>query len=315
MNFYKIMNKVPAGTLLVPMLITAIINTFVPQILTAPGGMTTALFKGGSLTISALIAFAAGTGIRFREVGTIVKKSWALVAMKIVLDIVLSLLFMKLFGLPGILGINAVAFITCMCSTNPSVFISCTYENGEPSDMVISVLCICLAQAAVPLFIITSTSGAAFDIMPFLSALFPFLLGMILGNIDPELGKTFKPTTALALPFMGFCFGSSINLISAFKAGLSGILLAVVFLVLQIPCMLFADKIMGRNPGYNGAAMCSIAGTAVTVPALLTADIYMPYTPDALPQIALALIITCIVCPVVTRMVAKKWGSPNAYRT
>ena len=310
-DIYKLMNKVPAGTLLIPMAITAFINTINPSILTIPGGMTTALVKGGSLTLSALIAFAAGTGISFNSLGKIIKKSWPLIIMKLISGVGISFIFMHFFGIAGLLGINAISFVTCMCSTNPSIYLSCIQEYGEDTDMLNFVLCICLAQAAIPIFVLSSTNGSTFDIMPIISAVLPFIFGMILGNLDSNLGKTFKPTTTIALPFLGFCFGSGINLFSALKAGLAGVILAFAFLIIQIPLMLFADKILGRNSGYNGVAMCSVAGTALTIPVLLTGKIYEPYISDALAQIALCLLITCIITPFICKIVVNKWGAPK----
>lgn len=310
-DFYKMMNKVPAGTLLLPMLLTAIINTFFPAALTAPGGMTTALFKGGSLTLSALISFAAGVGISLRDIKQIIGKSWPLIVMKILLDILTGLLFMKLFGIAGVLGINAVSFIACMCSTNPSIYLSSIQQYGEPNDMLNFVLCICLAQAAIPIFVITCASGGTFDIMAIISSVIPFVFGLLLGNLDPNLKSMFQSATAMSLPFLGFCFGSSINLISAFKAGISGVVLAFIYLIIQIPAMLFADKIIGKNPGYSGISMCSIAGTALTVPVLLTGAVYESYASDALAQIALCLLVTCIITPFLCRATVKKWGAPQ----
>ena len=93
------------------------------------------------------------------------------------------------------------------------------------------------------------------------------------------------------------------------KAGVSGIILALIYLVINIPLMLLADKAVGRRPGYAGVAMCSVAGIALVVPKML-GEAYADYCGTAIAQCALALIITAIVSPLITKLVVKKWGAP-----
>ena len=38
-----------------------------------------------------------------------------------------------------------------------------------------------------------------------------------------------RPGLALSLPFMGWSFGAGINLVSAVSAGLSGVILTIIF--------------------------------------------------------------------------------------
>ena len=47
----KLMNKVPGGTLLIPMMLSSLVYTFFPHIYDI-GGVTRALLSGDSLTLS-----------------------------------------------------------------------------------------------------------------------------------------------------------------------------------------------------------------------------------------------------------------------
>lgn len=160
--------------------------------------------------------------------------------------------------------------------------------------------------------IILFATGGAFNVMDIITVLVPFFLGMLLGNIDPNFGKMMAPASPILIPFMGACFGASINLVNAAKAGIAGIILAVLFLVLNVPIMLFTDKVVNRRPGYCAVAWCSVAGIAMSVPAMLATDeAFASYVADASAQIALCLIITSLVSPLITKWVVDKWGSPK----
>lgn len=75
----KFMRKIPAGTLLIPMLIAALLNTFVPGLFNI-GGLTEALFtpKGANYVVG-LVSFCSATSIDikkncfcFKETGSII---------------------------------------------------------------------------------------------------------------------------------------------------------------------------------------------------------------------------------------------------
>lgn len=160
--------------------------------------------------------------------------------------------------------------------------------------------------------ILAAATGGGFDVMGVITVLVPFILGMILGNIDPNYAKMVAPATPILLPFMGACFGSSINLINALKAGVSGILLSLIFLVINVPIMLFVDRVINRRPGYCGVSWCSVAGISMAVPTMLAANpAFEPYIGIASSQIALTIVITGLVSPFITKWVVGIWGSPK----
>ena len=64
----KFLKKIPAGMMVVPMLLGAFINTFFPQI-TGIGSFTTAIFtSAGANTAIGIQLFCLGTTLRFREI-------------------------------------------------------------------------------------------------------------------------------------------------------------------------------------------------------------------------------------------------------
>lgn len=312
LDIYGLFKKVPGGSLLFPMFTVALINTIFPNLLTSFGGMTTAMYKTGTLTIAGIILFATGAGINVKTLGTVLKRCGTLTIVKFAIAFIFGYLFVSMFGQEGILGVNAVAFVVCMCSCNPGVFMGLAADYGEQADLGNFAVMNLVSMPCWPILILATATGGAFDIMSIVTVLVPFFLGMLLGNIDPNFGKMMGPASPILIPFMGACFGSSINLIDAAKAGVAGIVLAVIFLVLNVPILLLTDRIINKRPGYCAVAWCSVAGIAMTVPAMLsTNEAFAPYVAQASAQIALCLIITSIASPFITKWVVDKWGSPK----
>lgn len=311
-NIYGLFKKIPGGSLLFPMFTVALINTIFPNLLASFGGMTTAMYKTGTLTIAGIILFATGAGIDIKTVGTVIKRCGALTVVKFAIAFGFGFLFVSLFGKEGIFGVSAVAFVTCICSCNPGVFMGLAADYGEPADLGNFAVMNIVSMPCFPILILATATGGAFDIMSIITVLVPFFLGMLLGNIDPDFGKMMGPASPILIPFMGACFGSSINLVSAIQAGVGGVVLALLFLIINVPIMVLTDKVIGKRPGYCGAAWCSVAGIAMTVPAMLSGDpAFADYIATAGAQIALAIVITNLGTPMITKWVVDMWGSPK----
>ena len=86
----KFLKKIPAGMMVVPMLLGAFINTFFPQI-TGIGSFTTAIFtSAGANTAIGIQLFCLGTTLRFREIGGVVKRGGVLL-----ISAIYSMVFFK----------------------------------------------------------------------------------------------------------------------------------------------------------------------------------------------------------------------------
>ena len=311
-SIYGIYKKIPGGSLLVPMFLIAIINTIFPNLLASFGGMTTAMFKTGTMAFAAAILFFTGAGIKAKTLGTVIKRCGILTLMKLAIAFGFGFLFVRLFGTDGFLGITTVAFVTCICSCNPGVFMGLAADYGEAGDMGNFATMNIVSMPCWPMLILAAAAGAKFNVMDLVTVFVPFLLGMLLGNLDPGFAKIVGPANAALIPLMGCCFGSTLNLVTAVKAGGAGLLLALLYLVLNVPFMLFADRVLARRPGYAAVSWCSIAGIAMTVPAMAESlEAFAPTIATASAQIGLAMIVTCIVSPFLTKWVVNKWGSPK----
>lgn len=306
-NIFGFFKKIPGGSLLIPMLISAIINTIFPNLWTTLGGTSTATFKGGSLCIVGIIMFAMGANTNVKALGSVLKRNGLLALAKLAIGLGFGVLFMKLFGMEGIGGVSAVAFVTCICSANPGVYLGIVSDFGDQIDTGNVPLMTILDMPIVPM-VVMAIAGAGFNIMEVITVIIPYALGMLLGNLDGKFAQAYSTVSMIMLPILGFNFGSSLNLILAVKAGVAGIVLGVVYMILNVPILFLADRYLNRRPGYAGVAMCSVAGISLAIPAMM-GEAYTSYLSTAIPQIAMCLVVSCIMCSALSKVVVSKVGT------
>ena len=116
MKILKSIRKVPGGLLIVPMILTAIINTFFPNIFQI-GNPTTALFTNKStMVLVGLMLFASGTQFNIRNIVDVIKRTGLLCIGKLIISYFIGILVIKAFGIEGMFGISAVAIIATITS-------------------------------------------------------------------------------------------------------------------------------------------------------------------------------------------------------
>lgn len=311
MNIMGLMQKIPGGLMLVPMILTAAINTFFPSLLQI-GDPTTATFTAkGTMTVIGIILFISGSQFKIKEIPQALKRGGALCLAKITIGFAASILVFHFFGKEGFLGISALSFVVIISSCNPGVYMALVNQYGDNIDRAAFGLLNVVAVPALPILIMGASSGGEINYMSIVATLAPFIVGMLFGNLDVKIAALMAPGTPIILVFMGFCFGASVNLFTAAQAGLSGILAGALYLLFTIPFFLFVDKAILRRPGYASIACPSVAGISVSVPSIICALMpeYQPFLEAATAQAALAMVVTCIAAPFVTKWVVDKFGS------
>lgn len=119
----KFLKKIPAGMMLVPILIGALINTFCPELLKI-GDPTEILFTSkGMSCLLGLIIFFTGTQIKIKDLKKNLKKSFVLVATKL---IVAYGLWLKLYILPIIWDGGGIRNFLCSNHFCPYKYEWCT---------------------------------------------------------------------------------------------------------------------------------------------------------------------------------------------
>lgn len=77
---------------------------------------------------------------------------------------------------------------------------------------------------------------------------------------------------AIILPFLGFEFGSTINLIDAFKMIPQGLLLSIVYFIVVITPSYVFERTLLHRPGYASVASGLLAGVALVIPSMAAAS-------------------------------------------
>lgn len=309
----KLLKKVPAGMMVVPMLLGAVINTFCPQIV-GIGSFTTATFtSAGASTAIGIQLFCLGTTLQVREMPKVIKRGGILLLSKFVIGALIGITVGKLCGMPGFLGLTTLAIISSVTNSNGSLYLALMNTYGDEVDCAAMPL---LAINDGPMLTMIALGASGLADIPFialLAAIGPILIGMILGNLDKSLSDFLAPAGGILIPFVGFCLGAGMNLTNMFKGGLQGILLGFICCFVGGIFIVFCDRVIGRRPGYAGWAVASTAGNAVAVPAAvaLVDKTWAPYADIATAQVAAAAVLTAIIVPFITDWWVKKYGSPK----
>ncbi len=290
MDFLK---KMPAGMMIVPMFLSAIVNTFFAEALQI-GSFTTAVFtSAGSAAILGVQLVCLGTQLHFKSMGRVIKRGGILLLSKFI--------------------IGALAIISSVTNSNGSLYMSLMASFGDETDVAaMSVLTI--NDGPFLTLVALGASGLAdIPLMSLVAVIVPLLFGMILGNIDIKVKEFFEPGIGLLIPFVGITLGGSINLLNIIKGGVSGIVLGLIAVFIGGPFIVLCDRLIGKRPGYAGWAVASAAGNSIATPAAvaLVDPSWAPFVGDATTQIAAAVVVTAILVPIITGWWAKKYGCPQ----
>ena len=150
--------------------------------------------------------------------------------------------------------------------------------------------------------------GAHFDYLSVFTTLFPFLLGMLLGNLDEDFRRLFGGATRPVLFFAGTNFGAAVDLTAVVRTGLSGLLLSLVYVVICCGLLLLLDRGVLRQRGYASVSLSCVAGAAVSFPAAVGQALpaYSPYVEAATAQVACAVVITTVISCLSTRWILSR---------
>jgi 2-keto-3-deoxygluconate permease len=309
----KFLRKVPAGMMIVPLLIGASINTFFPAALKI-GSFTTATFSSaGSATAIGIQLFCLGTTLQLKDMPKILKRGGILLASKFVIGATIGITIGKVFGFDGVLGLTTLAIISAVTNSNGSIYLSLMKTYGDTSD------CAAMALLSIndgPLLTLIALGGSGLANVPFMAlvaAVLPIIIGMIVGNLDKEMKTFLEPAGDILIPFVGLTLGAGINLSSVLKGGISGVALGLINIFIGGIFIVSCDRFIGKRPGYAGWAVATTAGNAVAVPAAvgLIDPAWAPYVGVATTQVAASTVVTAILIPFITNWWAKKYGCPQ----
>lgn len=212
-------------------------------------------------------------------------------------------------------GLSILAIVCAMDMTNGGLYASLMQTYGTKEEAGAFVLTSIESGPLMSMIILGASGAAHFEPQILIGALLPFVVGFILGNLDPKLREFFTPGGMLMIPFFAFALGNTIDLNTLLSPlAALGVVLAISVIILTGIPLILADKYIGGGTGTAGLAASSTAGAAAANPVAIAA--VAPQFADVAPQatvlVAICVIVTSIVVPILTGIWYKKFGAGKA---
>lgn len=316
MKIKQTIERIPGGLMLVPMLLGALCKTYTPWAGDYFGGFTRGMITG-TVPILAVWFFCMGAGINIKATGTVLRKSGTIVLTKILTAWCVGFLCVHYF-MPesGMIefgffaGLSTLAIVAAMDMTNGGLYAALMTQYGTKEEAGAFVLTSIESGPLVTMLILGSTGAAHFEPQLFVGAVLPFLLGFLLGNLDPDLREFFGKASMTMIPFFGFALGNGINLNVIGQTGMLGVVLGLMVIVVTGIPLILTDRFIGKGNGGAGVAASSTAGAAAANPALIAdmlkdvdtpaAQYIVASAPKATALVATCILVTSIIVPILT---------------
>ncbi|AKK09524.1 2-keto-3-deoxygluconate permease [Corynebacterium testudinoris] len=313
-SIFRVISRIPGALMIVPLFFGAIINTFIPSIL-GIGSFTTALFRDGTAVLIGIFFLAVGSQISLKTAAPSLEKGLVLLIAKFSVAAIVGL-SVAFFAPNGELwGLLPLAIIAAMSNSNGSLYSALMQQFGSKTDKgAISVLSI--NDGPFLTMIALGVAGVAqFPVTALFAAIFPMILGFVLGNFSSIARSFLAPGQSLIIPFVAFAIGASIDFSVLLTSGLAGIVLGLVTVVLSGGFAILGVHLWHRarrtpKPARNiisGIAESAVAGNAIATPAAISAidPSFSVIQGEATAQIAAAVVVTAFITPFLVAFVSR----------
>ena len=312
---YHWLNKIPGGTMLVPLVLGSILGTFAPGALDI-GSFTTALFKDSAMPLIALLIFATGTQVTLRTSGPVLATTGVVLLGKSVVPGLLIIALAMVTGPEGVLGVSILAMIAAATNANGGLWLAITGQYGRTKDRGAYIAGAVNDGPFFALLFIGASGLGQIPFMTLLAAILPFLLGVVIGNVDAQWRDVLKPVPGIVIPFFAFALGTGIDLGDVVRGGLSGIVMGVVVVLFTGGLVYLGYRFLLRRGGESGVGFAAgtTSGNAVATPAIVAAadPSFAAYVGTATSQVAASVLVSALLAPLVTTWALRRAGSQPA---
>ncbi|MFC3998012.1 2-keto-3-deoxygluconate permease [Nocardiopsis sediminis] len=312
---FRTMTRLPGGLMLIPLVLGSVIGTFAPGALDI-GGFTTALFKDGALPLIALLIFATGTQVTMRTGGPVLATTGVVLLGKSLIPGLLIIGLGAVTGLEGILGVSILALLSAVTNSNGGLWLAITGQYGRARDRGAYIAGAVNDGPFFALLFIGASGLGQIPVVAFVAALVPFVLGVIVGNLDAQWRETLAPVPNIVIPFFSFALGAGIDLGAVASGGLTGIVLGVLITPLTGGLVYLGYRLILRRGGESGLGFAAgtTSGNAIATPAVVAAadPSFQAYVAAATPQIAACVLVTALLAPLMASWALKRSGANPA---
>ncbi|WP_414439665.1 2-keto-3-deoxygluconate permease [Burkholderia sp. 22PA0106] len=304
MKIKQALERFPGGMMVIPLLWGSVLNTFAPHVLSI-GSFSTQLAHG-ALPILAVFFVCMGAEIQLRTAPRALRNGAIITLAKLASGVLIGLAVSKLCGPQGLFGLSGMAVIAAVTNANMGLYAALTRQFGDDMDRgALAVLSI-LEGPFVTMVALGLSGLAKIPVIDLVATVLPIVIGMVLGNLDPDMRRFLKSGGDLLIPFFAFGLGAQINLHAILGAGLSGIVLGLITLAAGAVFNVLASRLAGGT-GVGGMAAATTAGNAVATPTAIAAvDPRLgALVAVATPQIAASTIVTSLLAPLATAAYAR----------
>ena len=171
-------------------------------------------------------------------------------------------------------------------------------EYGNSSDTgAISVFCL-KDGPFITMLAMGATGLANIPWQQIVAMLIPLLIGALWGNFDTNFKDLCNKSTPFVIIFMSFSIGATSNLSTIVTAGMQGIVLSFIALVLGVVCFFLYNLFLKKKTPL-GVLLGTVAANSALTPSIVSeADPSLKtFAASATAQAATASIITMILIP------------------
>ncbi|PXY23046.1 MULTISPECIES: 2-keto-3-deoxygluconate permease [Prauserella] len=309
---FATMQRIPGGLMLVPLVLGALVGTFAPGALEI-GSFTTALFQESALPFIALLIFATGTQVTARTGGQVLATAGTVLLTKSLIPAGLVVLLGVFVGVDGFLGISLLGLLAAIDNSNGGLWLAFTGQYGDERDRGAYVASAVNDGPFLTLLFLGASGFGDIPLLALVAAIVPFLLGVVVGNIDAQWRRVVEPVPNIVIPFFAFALGTGIDLGDVVTGGLTGLVLGLVIAPVTGGLVYLGYRFLLRRGAMSGIGFAAgtTAGNAIATPAVVAAadPSFQQYVGTATAQVAASVLVTAIVAPLLASFALKRAGA------